>query len=79
MLRHDSNTEASCPDLRGTGPRRRAETPVTAFPLTAEDILESFCLPRTNGGRAPIRERMVRPIAAIPDWDKQRRMWGELM
>jgi len=45
----------------------------------APDIQEEILfLPRTNGGRAPIRERMVRPIAAIPNWGKQRRMWEGL-
>ena len=32
-------------------------------------------LPRTVKGRDPIRERHVRPIAAEPDWHKQRRLW----
>jgi len=41
----------------------------------APDIQEKLLfLPRTDGGRAPIREHMVRPIAAIIDWRKQRRM-----
>ena len=47
--------------------------------LLAPDIQEEILfLPRTGGRRASIRERMVRPIAAIPDWDKQGEMWGEL-
>ncbi len=32
-------------------------------------------LPRTEKGRDPIIERDLRPIAAEPDWRKQRRMW----
>ena len=45
----------------------------------APDIQEELLLlPLSNGGRDPIRERMVRPIAAIPDWRKQRRMWMEV-
>lgn len=45
----------------------------------APDIQEDILfLPATDGGRAPIRERMVRPIAAVPDWRKQRKMWSEL-
>ena len=32
-------------------------------------------LPRTVKGRDPIRERHVRPIAAEPDWHRQRRLW----
>ncbi len=44
-------------------------------PAIQEDIL---FLPRTQHGRDPIRERMIRPIAAILDRRKQRRMWKEL-
>ncbi len=45
----------------------------------APDIQEEILfLPRTDGGRAHIRERMVRPIAAVIDWRKQRRMWQAL-
>jgi hypothetical protein len=45
----------------------------------APDIQEEILfLPRTDGDRAPIRERMIRPIAAIIDWRKQRRMWSNL-
>ena len=45
----------------------------------APDIQEQILnLPRCNGNRAPIRERMIRPIAAIPDWRMQRRMWREI-
>jgi len=32
----------------------------------------------TVKGRDPIRERHVRPIAAEPDWHRQRRMWKGL-
>lgn len=39
---------------------------------------EILFLPPTNGGRPLIRERMVRPIAVVPDWRKQHRMWREL-
>jgi len=42
----------------------------------APDIQEEILfLPRTERGRDPIRERMVRPIAAVMDWRKQRKMW----
>ena len=47
--------------------------------LLAPDIQKKILfLPGTQRGRDPIREIMVRPIAAILDWRKQRRMWGEL-
>jgi hypothetical protein len=41
----------------------------------APDIQEELLfLPRTVKGRDPIRERHLRPIAAVLDWRKQRRM-----
>jgi len=47
--------------------------------LLAPDIQEDILfLPHTDGSRALIRERMVRPIAAVPDWRKQRKMWKNL-
>jgi hypothetical protein len=45
----------------------------------APDILEEILLlPRSEGGADPITEKMVRPIAGIPDWHRQRAVWGEL-
>lgn len=45
----------------------------------APDIQEEILnLPRSKGDRAPIRERMVRPIAAVPGWRRQRGMWADL-
>jgi hypothetical protein len=44
-------------------------------PDIQEDLLN---LPLSDGGRDQIRERMLRSIAAIPDWGKQRRMWEEV-
>lgn len=44
----------------------------------APDIQEAILfLPRVEQGRDPITEREVRPIAAIPDWRKQRRAWSD--
>jgi hypothetical protein len=34
-------------------------------------------LPRVTSGKDPITERDLRPIAATPDWRKQRRLWRE--
>ena len=46
----------------------------------APDIQEDILfLPRTQRGRDPIGEIMVRPIAAVLDWRKQRRMWKDLL
>ena len=42
----------------------------------APDIQESILfLPRVESGKDPITERDIRPIAAIPDWRKQRQEW----
>ena len=46
----------------------------------APDIQEEVLfLPRTEEGRVPISERHLRPIAAVPDWRKQRRMGEALL
>ncbi len=46
----------------------------------APDIQEAILfLPLTVRGRAPIRESHLRPIAAVPDWREQRRMWRTLV
>ena len=42
----------------------------------APDIQEEILLlPRTREGRVRVSERHLRPIAAVADWRKQRRMW----
>ena len=44
------------------------------------DIQEALLfLPRAVRGRDPIREKDVRPIAAIPYWHRQRKMWAKLI
>jgi hypothetical protein len=44
----------------------------------APDIQEAILfLPRTLGGAAPIHERDLRPMTAMLDWRRQRRMWRE--
>jgi len=46
----------------------------------APDIQEELLfLPRVRRGRDPIQERQLRPVAAEPDWDKQRRMWKAIV
>ncbi len=43
----------------------------------APDIQEAILLlPRVEKGPDPITEHQLRPIAAIPDWGKQRKMWA---
>jgi hypothetical protein len=45
----------------------------------APDIQESLLfLPRIESGRAPIHEKLLRPIAAEIDWGKQRERWEGL-
>lgn len=42
----------------------------------APDLQEEILfLPSFEGGRNPITEKQVRPIAGVADWWKQRRMW----
>ncbi len=43
----------------------------------APDIQEQILfLPRTKRGRDVVKETDIRPIAAVLDWRKQRRMWA---
>ena len=45
----------------------------------APDIQEAILfLPRIDRGRAPFILQDVLPIAAVPDWRRQRRLWSEL-
>ena len=45
----------------------------------AHDIQEELLfLPLIERGRDTLLERHLRPMAAMPDWRKQRRMWKEL-
>jgi len=64
-------------DLARLGNVSRARvTQIMNLLQLAPEIQEAILfLPRTESGRDPIREIMVRPIAAEPDWRKQRRLW----
>lgn len=43
----------------------------------APDLQEKLLfLPAFERGRNPVTEQQVRPIAAVTDWGKQRRMWN---
>lgn len=45
----------------------------------APDIQEEVLFqPRVEAGRDPITERDLRPVAAVVDWNSQRRMWTGL-
>ncbi len=46
----------------------------------APDIQEQVLfLPPVTSGRDAVRERDLRPIAALPDWREQRRLWRQLV
>lgn len=64
-------------DLARLGHVTRARvTQIMNLLQLAPDIQEAILfLPRTVKGRDPIREIMVRPIAAEPNWRKQRQLW----
>jgi hypothetical protein len=44
-------------------------------PSIQEEILH---LPRVTEDKDPIHERMLRPIAAEVDWERQGKMWAEI-
>lgn len=47
--------------------------------MLAPDIQEAILfLPRVESGRDPIHILRLQPIALVPDWRKQRRLWASL-
>ena len=45
----------------------------------APDIQEDILfLPNTTKGRDPILEKDMRPVAAVPHWNRQRKMWAQM-
>jgi len=45
----------------------------------APDIQEDILfLPNTIKGRDPILEKDLRPVAAVPHWSRQRKMWAQM-
>jgi hypothetical protein len=54
-------------------------TQVMNLSLLAPDIQEEILfLPRTERGPDPIHLCDLQPLAKVPDWRKQRRLWAEL-
>jgi hypothetical protein len=52
---------------------------ILSLALLAPDIQEELLyLPRVTAGKATIHEKMLRPITAEVDWEKQRGMWQVL-
>ena len=53
---------------------------VMALLQLAPEIQEEILfLPPTERGPDPVTERDLRPIAAVADWGKQRKLWRELV
>jgi hypothetical protein len=76
-----SGEVADYADLARLGHVTRARlTQIMNLLNLAPDIQEEILfLPKTTHGRDPIRERHIRPVAAVLDWRKQRRMWKEVL
>lgn len=54
-------------------------THILNLTLLAPDIQEQLLfLPRVTAGKPDIHEKLIRPIAAETDWDKQLEMWTRL-
>ena len=68
-------------DLASLGHVTRARiTQIMNLLNLAPDIQEALLfLPRTFKGRDPIKEKDIRPIAAVPLWHRQRTMWKKLV
>jgi hypothetical protein len=59
---------------------RARMTQITILLHLASDIQEAIVfLPPVERGRDPITERDVRPIVAVSDWRKQRRLWKAII
>jgi hypothetical protein len=58
---------------------RARMTQIMNLLMLAPDIQESILfLPRVESGRDPIHLRQLQPIALVPDWRKQRKLWSQL-
>ena len=68
-------------DLARLGQVSRARiTQIMNLLLLAPDIQEEILfLPLTMEGRDSINERDLRPISAVPFWNRQRKMWANLL
>ena len=54
-------------------------TQILNLTLLAPDIQEELLFqPRIVSGKASVHEKMLRPIAAETDWEKQRGMWSKV-
>jgi hypothetical protein len=54
-------------------------TQIMNLRLLAPDLQEELLfLPRIERGREAVHLRQLQPIAAVPDWRQQRRMWTDM-
>lgn len=59
---------------------RARMTQITNLLHLAPDIQEAILfLPRVEAGRDPVTERELRPLVAMTDWRRQRKVWRALM
>jgi hypothetical protein len=67
-------------ELASLGHVTRARiTQIMNLLMLAPDIQEAILfLPRVERGRDPILLRQLQPVALVPDWRKQRRLWAAL-
>jgi hypothetical protein len=74
----DSGEVADYADLARLARVSRARiSQIMSLTLLAPDIQEAILfLPGTDGGRGAVGELQVRRICTVPDWRRQRRMWG---
>jgi len=59
--------------------RARLSQIMSLLSLTPDLQEEILFLPRTLKGRDPIQLRYLLPIAAIPDWRKQKTRWKAMV
>lgn len=73
-----SGEVADYADLARLGHVTRARvTQIMNLLMLAPDIQEQILfLPRVTEGRDPIHLRQLQPIALVPDWRKQRKLWS---
>ncbi len=58
---------------------RARMTQIMNLLMLAPDIQEAILfLARVEGGHDPIHLGQLQPIALVPDWRKQRRLWAEI-
>src|SRR5262249_46333169 len=74
------------PPPGGPGPRRLGPVPrarvsqLMSLLYLAPDLQEQILfLPRPERGRDPVILRDLLPIAAVPNWKRQRRLWQALL